>query len=57
MQRSNTAECIASPTKINGGQSVCSGEIIFLENFEGLLSDKWQPDVRIPIDSQVIKSF
>lgn len=45
--------CNTSPTTINGGQTVCSGTVIFEENFDGILTEKWQKEVKIPIDSAV----
>lgn len=41
--------CIPSKTKVRG-RSVCSGELIFEDNFDSLNWTKWKKEIRLPID-------
>lgn len=49
----NDGNCNISPTTINGGKAVCGGIVIFEEHFDGELTNNWQKEVNIPIDSAV----
>ncbi|XP_055383696.1 uncharacterized protein LOC129613590 [Condylostylus longicornis] len=45
-------ECKYSKTVINKNQKVCEDDLIFEDNFEKIDLDKWNYDVRIPIDTE-----
>lgn len=44
-----TPACNFSPTQVNG-RSACSGQLIFEENFEDLVTTRWQTEVKFADD-------
>ncbi|GJQ68275.1 GNBP3 [Trypoxylus dichotomus] len=43
------SSCDASPTKVNG-QNVCSGALIFEENFDNINVNRWQTEIKFAND-------
>ncbi|XP_055379153.1 gram-negative bacteria-binding protein 1-like [Condylostylus longicornis] len=44
--------CEYSKTIVNNNQRICKGQLIFQDDFNELNWDKWQRDIRIPMDTE-----
>lgn len=42
--------CLPTITRIGSGENYCKGDIVFEDNFDWTLSNRWTNEVRIPLD-------
>lgn len=50
---SDRNRCMTSITTVNGRAIDCKGTLLFEEQFNGDIMQKWSPDIRMPLETEV----